>query len=79
MEFWVKIADIVSSKRFYGPIVVIIGVIFIYKIINCNIRILFNKLNSSFRFISSIYVYIHWHRTNISWSIQKKQIIENLN
>ena len=33
MEFWVKIADIVSSKRFYGPIVVIIGVIFIYKII----------------------------------------------
>ena len=33
MEFWVKIADIVSSKKFYGPIVVIIGVIFIYKII----------------------------------------------
>ena len=32
MEFWVKIADIVSSKRFYGPIVVIIGIIFIYKI-----------------------------------------------
>ena len=33
MEFWVKIADIVSSEKFYGPIVVIIGVMFIYKII----------------------------------------------
>ncbi len=34
MEFWVKIADIVSSKKFYGPIVALLSTEIIILYIN---------------------------------------------